>query len=54
MWIRGGLDASTRTLIRQGHNLINWSSSGMRYGSVTRTGHYLNYPAISDLNLTEL
>jgi anti-sigma factor RsiW len=35
-------DASGRALVRQGYNLINWSSSGM------------NYWAISDLNLADL
>jgi anti-sigma factor RsiW len=38
----GASDASGRVLVRQGYNLINWSSSGM------------NYWAISDLNLAEL
>ena len=40
--LTGTSDSSGRVLVRQGYNLINWSSSGM------------NYWAISDLNLVEL
>jgi anti-sigma factor RsiW len=38
----GASEASGRVLVRQGYNLINWSSSGMSYW------------AVSDLNLAEL